>query len=131
MIRRTKQELGAIASTMWRDAKTAGETDGKTMLAVMCKNGFLYQIKTLFADFTFILPVKADTGARRHLNEEQVIAQMRTVISAGYETVSAVAAVSSNIVYLQSCLLIEYSGYYMNSPKIKRSRPSFAKRSLQ
>jgi hypothetical protein len=40
------------------------------------------------------LTVKADAAATTPAGKGDVIAQMRTVISAGYETVSAVAAVS-------------------------------------
>lgn len=39
MIKRTKQELGEIASNMWRDAKVAGDSEGRTLMALMCKNG--------------------------------------------------------------------------------------------
>lgn len=35
MIRRTKQELGEIASNMWRDAKVAGDSEGRTLMALM------------------------------------------------------------------------------------------------
>lgn len=34
MIRKTKQELGSIASKMWKDAKVVG-ADGRNILAVM------------------------------------------------------------------------------------------------
>ena len=39
MIRRTKRELGEIASNMWTDAKVAGDSEGRTLMALMCKNG--------------------------------------------------------------------------------------------
>jgi hypothetical protein len=39
MIKRTKQELGHIASNMWRDAKVVGDSDDRTVMALMCKNG--------------------------------------------------------------------------------------------
>ncbi|KAF9454986.1 cytochrome P450 [Macrolepiota fuliginosa MF-IS2] len=71
MIRRTKQELGSIGSRMWHDAKTVGDHQGRTMMAFM---------------------LKADAAAATDVSKGDVIAQMRTVISAGYETVSAVVA---------------------------------------
>lgn len=37
MIRQTKFELGEIASKMWRDAKIAGDSEGRTMMAQMRK----------------------------------------------------------------------------------------------
>ncbi|KAF8898335.1 cytochrome P450 [Infundibulicybe gibba] len=67
MIRRTKQELGDIASKMWREVKVTGETTDKTVMALM---------------------LKADGS----MSEEQIVAQMRSTISAAYETVSAVIA---------------------------------------
>ncbi|GLB36521.1 putative cytochrome p450 [Lyophyllum shimeji] len=71
MIRRAKQELGAIASKMWKDAKVAGDSEGRTLMALM---------------------LKADEAAGQCMNEEQIVSQMRTTISAGYETVSALIA---------------------------------------
>ena len=35
MIRRTKQELGDIASKMWREAKVAGDSEDRTLMALM------------------------------------------------------------------------------------------------
>ncbi|KAG5646052.1 hypothetical protein DXG03_004475 [Asterophora parasitica] len=71
MIRRTKQELGHIASKMWRDAKIAGDSEGRTLMALM---------------------LKADQAAGQYMDEEEIVSQMRTTISAGYETVSAIVA---------------------------------------
>ncbi|KAJ7022072.1 cytochrome P450 [Mycena alexandri] len=75
MIRRVKAELGAIACQMWRDAKIALDahsTDNdKTLMALM---------------------LKADTMSSQQLHEDEIVAQMRTVLSAGYETVSAIVA---------------------------------------
>ncbi|KAG6887487.1 hypothetical protein C0992_012062 [Termitomyces sp. T32_za158] len=73
MIRLTKQELGAIASRMWQDAKVAGDERDRTLMTLMLK-----------AD-------KA-SGPGQGMNEEEVVSQMRSIISAGYETVSAVIA---------------------------------------
>lgn len=36
MIRRSKRELGEIASKMWKDAKIAGDVDGRNLMALMC-----------------------------------------------------------------------------------------------
>ncbi|KAG6837898.1 hypothetical protein H0H93_013051 [Arthromyces matolae] len=72
MIRRTKQELGAIASRMWKDAKD-----------VPCDE----RDRTLLASI-----FKADKASGMGINEEEIVSQMRSIISAGYETVSAVVA---------------------------------------
>ncbi|KAJ7923037.1 cytochrome P450 [Mycena leptocephala] len=75
MIRRVKAELGAIACKMWQDAKSAidahSNDDDKTLMALM---------------------LKADAASDQKLREDEVVAQMRTVLSAGYETVSAIVA---------------------------------------
>ncbi|KAK0455909.1 cytochrome P450 [Armillaria borealis] len=70
MIRKTKQELGSIASKMWKDAKVVG-ADERNILAVMLK-------------------VNSTDGTK--FGEEYIVSQMRTVISAGYEPVSALIA---------------------------------------
>ncbi|KAJ7630498.1 cytochrome P450 [Roridomyces roridus] len=70
MIKRTKAELGAISRRMWQDAKTSDNTqsnDDKTLMSIML-------------------------AADRKLDEEEVVAQMRTILSAGYEPVSATVA---------------------------------------
>ncbi|KAK7041953.1 hypothetical protein VNI00_008935 [Paramarasmius palmivorus] len=72
MVRQSKRELGDIALKMWKDAKVAGDVDGKNLMALMLK-----------AD--------SDAGGKR-MTEEEIVAQMRTTISAGYETVSALVA---------------------------------------
>ncbi|KAJ7293784.1 cytochrome P450 [Mycena rebaudengoi] len=73
MIRRTKSELGAIARRMWKDAKAAKDShsteSSKTVMALML-----------------------DDDTDHDMHEEEVVAQMRTILSAGYETVSAVVA---------------------------------------
>ncbi|KAF5375269.1 hypothetical protein D9758_000084 [Tetrapyrgos nigripes] len=68
MIRLTKQELGDIAVRMWRDAKIAGDTNEKNVMAMM---------------------LKADASGATTSDEAHLVAEMRTVISAGYETVSS------------------------------------------
>ncbi|KAJ7169429.1 cytochrome P450 [Mycena filopes] len=79
MIRKVKAELGAIASKMWRDAKVALDShsieNDKTVMALMRK-----------------LTLKADAVSGQQLHEDEIVAQMRTVLSAGYETVSAIVA---------------------------------------
>jgi len=40
------------------------------------------------------IPVKSVESSPMSLDEEAIISQMRTIISAGYETVSAIIAVS-------------------------------------
>ncbi|KAF8634431.1 hypothetical protein AX15_000881 [Amanita polypyramis BW_CC] len=69
MIRSAKRELGKVGTRMWQDAKTAGDAEGKTVLAHM---------------------LRANSSLTLKMSEEQVVAQMRTIISAGYETVSTV-----------------------------------------
>ncbi|KAF8061017.1 cytochrome P450 [Lyophyllum atratum] len=92
MIRRTKQELGDIASKMWRDAKIAGDSEDRTLMALM---------------------LKADKASGQCMSEEEIVSQMRTTISAGYETVSALVAwilyELSQIPELQSALREETS----------------------
>ncbi|PPQ88095.1 hypothetical protein CVT25_014393 [Psilocybe cyanescens] len=71
MIRRVKRELGVIASKMWKDAKTIGDADNRTLMANI---------------------LRSDESSKTHMDEEEIVSQMRTVMSAGYETVSAVVA---------------------------------------
>ncbi|KAJ6519371.1 cytochrome P450 [Mycena sanguinolenta] len=75
MIRKVKAELGAIAGKMWRDAKISMDshsTDNhNTLMALM---------------------LKADAASNQQLREDEIVAQMRTILSAGYETVSAIVA---------------------------------------
>jgi len=55
---------------MWKDAKVAGDPNRKNVMSLMLKT--------------------ATSG--QHISEEYIVAQMRTVISAGYETISALVA---------------------------------------
>ncbi|KIY45233.1 cytochrome P450 [Fistulina hepatica ATCC 64428] len=71
MIRQSKQELGAIASRMWHDAKVAGDAEARTLMAQM---------------------MRASMDSGRPMHEEEVRSHMRTVISAGFEPVSAIVA---------------------------------------
>ncbi|KAE9409329.1 cytochrome P450 [Gymnopus androsaceus JB14] len=72
MIRRSKFELGNISSRMWRDAKVTGDVNGKDLMSM-------------------ILHAEASSTTQK-MNEAEVVAQMTTTISAGYETVSAIIA---------------------------------------
>jgi hypothetical protein len=91
MIKAVKYQLGAIASKMWKDAMLACDTDAETrsLLAIM-------RMPLFYASTSFILtiPVKSVESSPMSLDEEAIISQMRTIISAGYETVSAIIAVS-------------------------------------
>ncbi|KAF9478020.1 cytochrome P450 [Pholiota conissans] len=71
MIRQVKHQLGHIASKMWKDAKLFGDKDSRTLMANI---------------------LKYDEQSSDPMDEEQIVSQMRTVISAGYETVSAIVA---------------------------------------
>ncbi|TFK76723.1 cytochrome P450 [Pluteus cervinus] len=68
MIKKTKLELGEVASKMWQGAKESGDAEERTMLAMINRD------------------------APQRMDEEQVVSQMRTTISAGYETVTAVVS---------------------------------------
>ncbi|KAF9269922.1 cytochrome P450 [Marasmius fiardii PR-910] len=71
MIRKTKSELGEIASRMWRDAKVADDIDRRDLMSHM---------------------LRATSESGGTISEEEAVAQMRSIISAGYETVSALIA---------------------------------------
>ncbi|KAJ7071431.1 cytochrome P450 [Mycena amicta] len=71
MVRRTKSELGEVARRMWRDAKVAHDSHEQTLMAQM---------------------LKSDANSERQMQEDEIVAQMRTILSAGYETVSATIA---------------------------------------
>ncbi|KAF8845290.1 cytochrome P450 [Paxillus ammoniavirescens] len=72
LIRKTRKELGDLALDILRDAKVVNDPNSKTLMSLM---------------------LKADKSAMaQHMDDEQVAAQMRTIISAGYEPVSATIA---------------------------------------
>ncbi|KAF4623842.1 hypothetical protein D9613_002072 [Agrocybe pediades] len=71
MIRNVKSELGIIASKMWKEAITLNDKDSRNVMANMLRQG---------------------ETSRISMDEEQIVSQMRTVLSAGYETVSAIVA---------------------------------------
>jgi len=68
MIRQVKCQLGEISYKMWIDAKLVRDSDNQTLMANMMRYNEL------------------------HLNEDLIVSQMRTIVSAGYETVSAIVA---------------------------------------
>ncbi|KAJ3789675.1 cytochrome P450 [Lentinula aff. detonsa] len=72
MIRKSKMELGNIASKMWRDAKVAGDANGKNLMSMILR-----------AEATF---------STHKMDENELVAQMRTTISAAFEPVSAIVA---------------------------------------
>lgn len=89
MIRKSKLELGNIASKMWRDAKVAGDLNGKNLMSIICKrdrksSSFPTQLQTVRNEAKF---------PTHKMNEEELVAQMRTTISAAFEPVSAIIAV--------------------------------------
>ncbi|PPQ63711.1 hypothetical protein CVT24_004291 [Panaeolus cyanescens] len=69
MIREVKRRLGSEAKRMWSDTKTLQDSGNQTLMANM---------------------LRCDDSSQ--MTEEEVVSQMRTVISAGYETVSAIVA---------------------------------------
>lgn len=68
-IHNTREQLGTVATDMWNQAKAAGNVEGKTLMSMM---------------------MKAD-GAD-DLTQEQIAAQLRTLVQAGYETVGCAMA---------------------------------------
>ncbi|KAJ7703970.1 cytochrome P450 [Mycena rosella] len=78
MIKVTKAELSAIAGQLLQDAKSSGlngTSADKTLMGLM-------------RNFS----LKADASSAHKMHEHEIISQMRTVLSAGYETVSAIIA---------------------------------------
>ncbi|KAF9229533.1 cytochrome P450 [Gyrodon lividus] len=72
LIRKTRNELGDLVLDILRDAKVVNDPNSKTLMSLM---------------------LRANKSAiARHMDDEQVAAQMRTIISAGYEPVSATIA---------------------------------------
>ncbi|KAH0838484.1 cytochrome P450 [Lanmaoa asiatica] len=69
LIRKTRKELGELAMFILSDAKISNDPDSKSLMSLMLRE-----------DKSSMTP---------YLDDEQVAAQMRTIISAGYEPVSA------------------------------------------
>ncbi|KAH7929384.1 cytochrome P450 [Leucogyrophana mollusca] len=69
MIRKTRKELGELATNILKDAKLAADPTSKTLMSLMLKADKLDSVE--------------------QMDEEHIAAQMRTIISAGYEPVSA------------------------------------------
>ncbi|KAI9572767.1 cytochrome P450 [Boletus coccyginus] len=72
LIRKTREELGELAMFILRDAKISNDPDSKSLMSFMLRED--------------------RSSATPYLDDEQVAAQMRTIISAGYEPVSATIA---------------------------------------
>ncbi|KAF7986221.1 hypothetical protein HWV62_38664 [Athelia sp. TMB] len=88
MIRQVRSVLGDIANQLWRDAKIAGAND-KTFMSIMRKgfaNMYIQQCSRSFS-------VNAESDASsQHMTEEEIASQLRSVIQAAYEPVSATIA---------------------------------------
>ncbi|KAN0100804.1 Cytochrome P450 [Tylopilus felleus] len=72
LIRKTREELGELAMSILRDAKVSNDAHSKSLMSLMLRED--------------------RSSATPYLDDEQVAAQMRTIISAGYEPVSATIA---------------------------------------
>ncbi|KAJ4485545.1 cytochrome P450 [Lentinula aciculospora] len=72
MIRKSKQELENIVLKMWKDAKVVGDVNSKNLMSVILR-----------AEAKF---------AMHRMNENELVSQMRTTISAAFEPVSAIIA---------------------------------------
>ncbi|KII94437.1 hypothetical protein PLICRDRAFT_50407 [Plicaturopsis crispa FD-325 SS-3] len=68
MIKRTRNELGSIVMQMWKDGKNSGDANGRSLMSIM---------------------LRADNSSGA-TPAPLIVSQMRTLVSAGYETVSAV-----------------------------------------
>lgn len=93
MIKETRKELGEIASRLWQDAKVAGDSDNRTLMSLMRKNIPLFGLwqQTYWREW---LTVKADAGtSAQRMTEEEIAAQLRSIIQAAYEPISATIAV--------------------------------------
>ncbi|KIK70412.1 hypothetical protein GYMLUDRAFT_234881 [Collybiopsis luxurians FD-317 M1] len=71
MIRRSKAELGEIALKIWADAKVGGDVNDQNLMSII---------------------IRAEADSTHKMYEAELIAQMRTTISAAFETVSAIVA---------------------------------------
>lgn len=94
MIKEVKHQLGIIASKMWKDAKTNcdSEDEDKSLLSNMRNTNSSIAIFFRLSDSQDV--VRTAKSSTVSMTEEEIVSQMRTVISAGYETVSAVIAAS-------------------------------------
>jgi hypothetical protein len=95
MIKRVKQELGEIAAKMWRESRLVEDKDSQTLMANIGKAYHSFQ--SLSEITNFFMAVKYDETSPEPMDEEQIVCQMRSIISAGYETVSAIAAVRVHV----------------------------------
>lgn len=90
LIRKTRKELGELAMAVLSDAKISNDPDSKSFMSLM---------RTFEGDIFWARAnqqsVREDISSMTpYLDDEQVAAQMRTIISAGYEPVSATISVS-------------------------------------
>lgn len=90
LIRQTRKELGNLVSDILKDAKVVNDPNNRTLLSHLCMYHPLLQAATLIG--MFLVRTDKKSGAQQ-MDEEQIAAQMRTIISAGYETVSATITV--------------------------------------
>ncbi|KIJ68630.1 hypothetical protein HYDPIDRAFT_82615 [Hydnomerulius pinastri MD-312] len=72
LIRKTRKELGDLAMDILKDAKVVNDPNSKTFMSLILRED--------------------KSSIAQHMDDEQVAAQMRTIISAGYEPVSATIA---------------------------------------
>lgn len=71
MIKKVKHQLGSIASKMLKEAKLVEDKETRTLMAQI---------------------LRSDLLSYEPMRDHELISQMRTIISAGYETVSAIVA---------------------------------------
>lgn len=119
MIKAVKYQLGAIASKMWKDAMLACDTDAETKSLLTIMRTPLFDAAT---SVILKVPVKSVESSPVSLDEEAIISQMRTIISAGYETVSAIIAVSMMTISGLFQSLTSFSGYFTSSPPTRNSK---------
>ncbi|RXW17419.1 hypothetical protein EST38_g8446 [Candolleomyces aberdarensis] len=68
IIQQTKKLLGEVSISMWQDAKAGGDRSGKSLMAQL---------------------LRIEEDEKTPIGEEELVSQMRSIISAGYEPVSA------------------------------------------
>lgn len=77
---------------------------------------------------TVVITVKYDAASSEPMDEEQIVSQMRTIISAGYETVSAIVAVSEGLIIYHHPLIAATSGCCTKLRATQISKHSSARR---
>ena len=120
MIRQVRSVLGDIANQLWRDAKIAGAND-KTFMSIMRK-GFANMCIQHCSRFS---SVNAESVvSSQHMTEEEIASQLRSVIQAAYEPVSATIAVSNVsyalFVFSQIFFILQWTLYELAiNPKLQ------------